>query len=310
MRLRDALLLPASTIGLLGGALFVLAPACSSSKGTPVGTDDAASEAGDAGDGGDAKKDSAPDTAPAKDPLEGCTRDPGAGDAGFLPDGGADDPVGDASFDLDAALSGFPAGAGVLTAVITTETGETLDDGGLARADDGGLVQRKIVCKLDEAKAPKTVANFIGLARGTRPAMDATGAWKLSRFYDGLTWHRVIAGFVIQGGDPAGDGSGGPGYDIPNENHVAEPTGTLAMAAGSTTLADGGTEFTPSGSQIYIVVGAGPSADYNVFGSCVDTDGFSIDPTADLISQTKVGAGGKPRTKLHMWKVEIGRCPK
>lgn len=306
MRPRDALILPASLLALLGGALL-LAPACSSSSGGAAPAPDAAPDtAVDTAP----KPDAAVDTTPAKDPLEGCTRDPGAGDAGFIPDGGSDDPVGDASFDLTAALAGFPAGAGVLTAVITTETGETLADGGLARTDDGGLVQRKIVCKLDEAKAPISVANFVGLARGTRPAQDATGAWKLSRFYDGLTWHRVIAGFVIQGGDPAGNGGGGPGYDIPNENHAPQITGTLAMAAGSNPLADGGTEFVPSGSQFYIVVGAGPDADYNVFGTCLDPDGFSVDPTADQISQVSVGAGGKPRTKLHMWKIDIGRCPK
>lgn len=310
MRLRTAWLVPTSLAFALAGALVVLAPACSSKSTGTTPADDTGADTLKADSG---RADTTPppaDTTPAKDPLEGCTRDPGPGDAGFIPDGGPDDPVGDASFDLDAALAGFPAGAGVLTAVITTETGETLGDGGLARNGDGGLLTRKIVCKLDEAKAPISVANFVGLARGTRPSQDNSGTWRLAPFYDGLTWHRVVLGFVIQGGDPLGSGGGGPGYDIANENHVKEPLGTLAMAAGSgPDLPDGGPTFVPSGSQFYIVVGSGPAANYNVFGSCLDTDGIALDPAADLIQQVEVNSSQKPRTRLHMWKIDIGRCP-
>ncbi len=308
MRSSLPLVLPAALC--FAGALLLIAPSCSqSSAGAPPAAADAYSDGPN--DSPIVPVDAARDTAPAKDPLEGCLRDPGPGDAGFVPDVGASDPVGDASFDLDAALAGFPSGGGVLTAVITTETGETLGDGGLARNPDGGLLTRKIVCTLDEANAPISVANFVGLARGTRPWQDPiTQAWKLGPFYDGLTWHRVVIGFVIQGGDPLGTGAGGPGYDLPNEHHAKELQGTLAMAAGTSTVPDGGTVFTPSGSQFYIVVGSGPSADYNVFGSCLDTDGVSVDPTADLISQVDVNVAQRPRTRLHMWKVEIGRCPK
>jgi peptidyl-prolyl cis-trans isomerase A (cyclophilin A) len=311
MRLRTAWLLPTSLAFALGGALVVLAPACSSKSSAVAPADDTGADTLKA-DSGPADTTPPPaDTTPAKDPLAGCTLDPGPGDAGFIPDGGPDDPVGDASFDLNAALAGFPAGTGVLTAVITTETGETLGDGGLAHNDDGGLLTRKIVCKLDEAKAPISVANFIGLARGTRPSQDASGNWRLAPFYDGLTWHRVVLGFVIQGGDPNGTGGGGPGYDVANENHVKEPLGTLAMAAGDgPPLPDGGPTFVPSGSQFYIVVGTGPAANYNVFGSCLDSDGFSLDPTADLIQQVDVNSSQRPRKSLHMRKIDIGRCPK
>src|SRR5258706_240158 len=77
-----------------------------------------------------------------------------------------------------------------------------------------------IVCTLNELDAPVAVANFVGLARGARPYLDPkTNAWVAKPFYDGLIWHRVIPGFVIQGGDPLGDGTGGPGYDLPEENH-------------------------------------------------------------------------------------------
>lgn len=66
--------------------------------------------------------------------------------------------------------------------------------------------------------APRTVANFVGLAQGTRPFKDpATGVWVERPYYDGLTFHRVIDGFMLQGGDVLGTGTGGPGYQFPDE---------------------------------------------------------------------------------------------
>ena len=66
--------------------------------------------------------------------------------------------------------------------------------------------------------APKTVANFIGLAEGTKEYTDPkTGEKKKGRFYDGLTFHRVVEDFMIQGGDPLGTGTGGPGYTFEDE---------------------------------------------------------------------------------------------
>jgi peptidyl-prolyl cis-trans isomerase A (cyclophilin A) len=207
------------------------------------------------------------------DPFTGCTKDPGPGTVTVTPADGGGDPTGGADkFTLDMALQGFPSGTGVLKAGILTEKGI-------------------IVCKFDETKAPVSVANFVGLARGTRPFLKG-GVWQVGRFYDGLIWHRVIPGFVIQGGDPRGTGSGGPGYNLPEENHVAEPLGTLAMAAGAE----------PSGSQFYIVVGSGPAANYNVFGSC-ETD------VADSISGVDTNSKDKPLVDVHMLKVEIARCP-
>jgi peptidylprolyl isomerase len=118
-----------------------------------------------------------------------------------------------------------------------------------------------IVFSLASDKAPMTVANFVGLAEGTIRANGTTG----KRFYDGLTFHRVVAGFVVQGGDPKGDGSGGPGYEFPNETtpdlkHDSE--GVVAMAnAGPDT----------NGSQFYITLAAAPNLDggYSVFGKVV-----------------------------------------
>ncbi len=117
-----------------------------------------------------------------------------------------------------------------------------------------------ITLRLDYDKAPLTVTNFVGLAEGS---LDAN---KGKRFYDGLTFHRVVADFVIQGGAPKGDGSGGPGYQFPNEispDLKHDAAGILAMAnAGPDT----------NGSQFYITLAPTPFLDgnYSVFGRVVD----------------------------------------
>lgn len=207
------------------------------------------------------------------DPFTACTKDPGPGTVTITPADGGGDPIGGADkFTLEMALQGFPAGTGKLKAGITTEKGI-------------------IVCTFDEVNAPASVANFIGLARGTRPYLKS-GTWVVGRFYDGLKWHRVIPDFVIQGGDPRGTGTGGPGYSLPVENHIAEPLGTLAMAASTE----------PSGSQFYIVVGRGPAADYNVFGMC-ETD-VAID-----VAAVDTDDRDRPVVPIHMLKVDIARCP-
>jgi peptidyl-prolyl cis-trans isomerase A (cyclophilin A) len=118
-----------------------------------------------------------------------------------------------------------------------------------------------IVVSLYYDKAPMTVSNFVGLAEGTIKANGQTG----KKYYDGLTFHRVVAGFVIQGGDPKGDGSGGPGYEFPNEvrdDLKHDAAGVMAMAnAGPDT----------NGSQFYITLAAASHLDggYNVFGRVV-----------------------------------------
>src|SRR5580765_1471169 len=77
-----------------------------------------------------------------------------------------------------------------------------------------------IVIELLPFQAPKTVDNFVGLATGTKEYRDPkTGQPTTGKFYDGLTFHRVIDGFMIQGGDPLGDGRGGPGYKFADEFH-------------------------------------------------------------------------------------------
>src|SRR5450631_176315 len=107
-----------------------------------------------------------------------------------------DDPI-HGQFSLDDATRGLPAGD-VLTASLDTSHG-------------------KLTCKLLSDKAPITVANFVGLARGTRPWKNPSGQWVTKPAYDGTTFHRIIKGFMIQGGDARGDGTGEAGYVIPDE---------------------------------------------------------------------------------------------
>jgi peptidyl-prolyl cis-trans isomerase A (cyclophilin A) len=130
-----------------------------------------------------------------------------------------------------------------------------------------------IHCDLFPDKAPVAVANFVGLATGKK-------AWRNTHtnevetgkpFYTGLTFHRVIPSFMIQGGDPNGRGTGGPGYTFDNElTDKRIPPGALAMA-NSGDKADGhGT----NGSQFFVMEGEGPElGQYNtVFGQCYESD--------------------------------------
>lgn len=99
-------------------------------------------------------------------------------------------------------------------------------------------------------EAPVTVANFIKLTK--------------EKFYDGLTFHRVVPNFVVQGGDPNGDGTGGPGYQIKAEfNSHKHLTGTVAMARAA--------DPNSAGSQFYITLSPQPSLDgqYTVFGQVI-----------------------------------------
>ncbi|HEY0709271.1 MAG TPA: peptidylprolyl isomerase [Polyangia bacterium] len=103
----------------------------------------------------------------------------------------------------------------------------------------------EIVAELFEDDAPNTVANFVGLASGTKEFTDPKTREKAKRpFYDGLTFHRVISNFMIQGGCPIGTGTGGPGYQIKCEtsgNKQVHVRGSLSMAhAGRDT---GGSQF-------------------------------------------------------------------
>jgi peptidyl-prolyl cis-trans isomerase B (cyclophilin B) len=126
----------------------------------------------------------------------------------------------------------------------------------------------EIVLELYPAEAPKTVANFEKLSK--------------EGFYNKLTFHRVEAGFVVQGGDPAGNGTGGPGYEVPAEISPTEKhvRGTLAMARRGDQV---NPERKSSGSQFYICLAPAPFLDgqYTVFGGVVEG--------MDVVDKIKVG---------------------
>ncbi len=120
---------------------------------------------------------------------------------------------------------------------------------------------------LFDQDAPKTVANFVGLAEGTQEWTDPRTNKKVRLpYYDGIVFHRVIAGFMIQGGDPLGQGIGGPGYTFADEFHPArrhDKAGILSMAnRGPNT----------NGGQFFITLAPTPHLDdrHSVFGEVVD----------------------------------------
>jgi len=147
------------------------------------------------------------------------------------------------TFTLEQATEGLPAGK-ALTADIKTNLGT-------------------LSCELYSERAPITVANFVGLARGKRP-YQLDGQWVKRPGYDGTTFHRVVKGFMIQGGDPLGNGSGEPGYVIPDEiweGSKHDRRGLLCMAnRGKNT----------NGMQFFITDAAAPHLDggYTIFGAC------------------------------------------
>ena len=148
----------------------------------------------------------------------------------------------------------------------------------------------EILCRLEFQKAPMTVANFVGLAEGEIPN---THKSKGEPYFDGLTFHRVVPNFVIQGGDPLANGMGGPGYFFNNEVSAALPhnvAGTLSMAnAGPNT----------NGSQFFITHRATPELDngYSVFGYVVDgmVTVFKIQ-VGDTIKSVKILRKGSEAT--------------
>jgi peptidyl-prolyl cis-trans isomerase A (cyclophilin A) len=158
-----------------------------------------------------------------------------------------------------------------------------------------------VVCRLLEKEAPKTVANFIGLAEGAKEFTDAkTGKPAKRNYYDGLVFHRVIPQFMIQGGCPQGDGRGGPGYTFEDEFHPSlrhSKPGKLSMAnAGPGT----------NGSQFFLTVAATPWLDnkHTIFGEIIEGQ-----DVANKISNVPRDAGDRPRTPVVLQKVRIERIP-
>jgi peptidyl-prolyl cis-trans isomerase A (cyclophilin A) len=158
-----------------------------------------------------------------------------------------------------------------------------------------------IEIELFDQEAPNTVANFIGLAEGTKPWTDPNTGQQVARpFYDGLIFHRVIPGFMIQGGDPLGTGTGGPGYKFDDEispTRSFDQVGRVAMAnAGPNT----------NGSQFFILEGVSqPPLEnkYSIFGQV--TSGQEV--VTAIANVPRNSANNKPLTPVTMTKVTITR---
>ncbi len=154
-----------------------------------------------------------------------------------------------------------------------------------------------IHCELFGDKAPVAVANFVGLATGQKPWLNpSTGSVEQKKpYFDGLTFHRVIAGFMIQGGDPLGAGTGGPGYNFDNEIDRS-----LTMDPGALAMANTG-HPNSNGSQFFIMEGSKPGllGGYTIFGQCSDAD------VVKKITSVKTDGNDKPEQPVNITKITI-----
>lgn len=154
-------------------------------------------------------------------------------------------------------------------------------------------------------QAPKTVRNFVELAEGKREWTDPrSGSPSSTPFYDGLTFHRVISGFMIQGGCPLGTGTGGPGYTFDDEI-TSELTFTkpylLAMANAGKRMGKG-----TNGSQFFITVGPTPhlQGKHTIFGEVADAKSREV---VDTISRTRTGSMDRPAQDVVIERVTVER---
>src|SRR6184192_2682544 len=157
-----------------------------------------------------------------------------------------------------------------------------------------------IVCRLFEKEAPKTVANFVELAEGKREWTHPVSRKKSKdRLYDGTIFHRIIPDFMIQGGDPAGTGFGGPGYQFEDETkgspHKFDKPGKLAMAnAGPNT----------NGSQFFITTAATTwlTGNHTIFGEVVEGQ-----DVVNKMTQVQRDRNDKPAKDVVLNSVKIER---
>ncbi|MDP9416871.1 MAG: peptidylprolyl isomerase [Actinomycetota bacterium] len=161
--------------------------------------------------------------------------------------------------------------------------------------------QGDIELRLFPDHAPKTVRNFVELAEGSREWVDPrTGAKTSNPLYDGTVFHRVIKGFMIQGGDPLGTGTGGPGYRFGDEFHPElrfDRPYLLAMAnAGPST----------NGSQFFITVAPTPwlNMKHTIFGEVSNAPGREV---VDRIGAVATGPQDRPREDVVVNRISIER---
>jgi len=155
-------------------------------------------------------------------------------------------------------------------------------------------------CRLLDDKAPITVANFIGLATGKRAWKDPSGQWVNKPAYDGTGFHRIIKGFMIQGGDARGNGSGEPGYVIKDELWE----GAKHDRPGLLCMANRGPDT--NGAQFFITDAAAAHLDrsYTIFGECAPVE------VVHDIANTPTSPGDKPQTPVTIKSVTISRDEK
>jgi peptidyl-prolyl cis-trans isomerase A (cyclophilin A) len=146
--------------------------------------------------------------------------------------------------------------------------------------------------------APETVANFVGLATGSKGWADPRdGRPKTEALYPGTVFHRVIDGFMIQGGDPTGTGTGDPGYRFADE---CPPDGPTFNQPGRLAMANAGPDT--NGSQFFITVAETPwlNGRHTIFGQV--TDGYDV---VEAISKVPTGAQDKPSNDVTIERIEI-----
>jgi peptidyl-prolyl cis-trans isomerase A (cyclophilin A) len=152
---------------------------------------------------------------------------------------------------------------------------------------------------LHDREAPRTVENFIGLAEGTKPWTDPRTNQKVTQpYYDGVIFHRVIDGFMIQSGDPLGQGIGGPGYNFADEFHPS----LRHSKAGILSMANRGPNT--NGGQFFITLGPTPHLDdrHSVFGEV--TDGMDV---VRKIGGARTGDRDRPLKDITIQSVKISR---
>ena len=153
--------------------------------------------------------------------------------------------------------------------------------------------------RLHDKEAPNTVENFVGLAEGTKEWTDPRTNERVRQpYYDGIIFHRVIDGFMIQGGDPLGRGVGGPGFEFADEFHPA----LRHTKAGILSMANRGPNT--NGGQFFITLGPTPHLDnrHSVFGEVVD--GMDV---VRKIGNTRTGAQDRPVKDVVIQSVKIRR---
>jgi peptidyl-prolyl cis-trans isomerase A (cyclophilin A) len=185
------------------------------------------------------------------------------------------DPM-DGHFTIAQAAAGLPE-KGPFVATIKTSKGD-------------------LKCRLFDDKAPVAVANFVGLARGTRPFKEKS-QWVKRAAYDGTSFHRIIKGFMVQGGDPAGTGRGEPGYVFKDELWA----GAKHDRPGLLCMANRGPDT--NGLQFFITDASAPHLDrsYTIFGECAPVS------VVHAIANAPTDASDRPEKEITIDKVEITR---